>query len=293
MDIWTVLKACIRRWYVFLPILGIALWIGNVQVQAAPPVYTATSSAALTGPALVPGGQPGEIIEVNPFLGGSLSNATDMAVSLMDSDPKRDQFFTQGLTLDYEVGADNSVIYFTVTGSDPTQVTTQASQLVTTLDTEIATLQNKPVEAPESRIRAVPLALPTVADEDTMAGLRMLAVIGILGLVLATAAALIVEGALQTRARRAALRPAEPIGEIGETGELGTDQVPAHRATARTLVASDGGRDVRDPREGAARDGLDLDRLDERAAPSPFEPDADTVVIADGPVTAARHGRRA
>ena len=199
MDFWTVLKACARRWYVFLPILGLTLVIGNIKVSGAPPVYTATSSAALTGPSLVPGGQPGEIVEVNPFqnLGGSMETTTEIAVSLMDSKPKRDQFAAAGLTGDYTVSNEKSVIYFDVTGADPTEVTKDAAQLIQILDTEVAGLQSKPVEAPESRIRAVPLAVPTIAEKDAVAGLRMLAVIGVLGLALATVAAVAVDGAAQ------------------------------------------------------------------------------------------------
>lgn len=213
MDIWTVLKACARRWYVFLPILGAALWIGNARVEAMPPVYYAESSAALTGPALVPGDTPGEIIEVNPFqtMGGSLNTTTQIMVTVMDSIPKREAFFDEGVTLDYEVSRDDAVIYFYVEGDDPTSVAETSARLVELLDVEVATLQSKPVEAPESRIRAVPLALPLVAERDTGAGLQLLAVIGILGLLGAAGAAVVVDGIARQRARRAEARRAEAV----------------------------------------------------------------------------------
>ena len=213
MDIWTVLKACVRRWYVFLPILGVALWVGNARVEAMPPVYWAESSAALTGPALVPGDEAGEIIEVNPFqsLGGSLNTTTQILVSVMDSGPKRDQFFEQGITLDYQVSQDNAVIYFYVEGDDPAVVTETSSRLVELLDVEIATLQTKPVEAPESRIRAVPLTLPLTAVRDTGAGLQLLAVIGVLGLLLGAGAAIALDGFLRYRARTSERRSADAV----------------------------------------------------------------------------------
>jgi hypothetical protein len=209
MDIWTVLRTCARRWYVFVPVLGVSLVVGNSQMQAADPVYSATSTAAIAGPALVPGNLPGEIIEVNPFerLGGSLNTTTDVMVALMDSGPKRAEFFDQGVTLDYEVTTADSVIYFDVMGADAEEVTATAVRLVEILDNEIALLQSKPVDAPESRIRAVALALPTDASADTTGGIRLLAVIGALGLLLAIASALVVEGALRYRERRAASRP--------------------------------------------------------------------------------------
>ncbi len=238
MDFWTVLKACARRWYVFLPILGLALVVGNIRVSDAPPVYLATSSAALTGPSLIPGGQPGEIVEVNPFqsLGGSMETTTEIAVSLMDSEPKRDQFAQEGVTGDYTVSNDKAVIYFDVTGPDPTAVTQDAAQLIQILDTEVAGLQSKPVENPESRIRAVPLAVPQVADKDTVAGLRMLAVIGTLGLALATAGAVAVDGAITARRRSRARRAAAPTVDRATPAR---DEAPGrdgavHRAPARS-----------------------------------------------------------
>ena len=187
MDIWTVLKACVRRWYVFLPILGAALVVGNAQVQATPAEYAATSTAALTPPSLVPGAEPGEIIEVNPFqnLSGSMNTTSEILVALMASVPQREQIYDQGLIDDYDVSVDKSVIYFDVVGADPALVIETATQLVAILDTEVANLQNKPVETPESRIRAVPIAIPLSAAKDTMAGLRLLVVIAAFGLLLA------------------------------------------------------------------------------------------------------------
>lgn len=204
MDIWTVLKACVRRWYVFGPTLGLALWLAYSQMQSMPPAYTATSSATIAGPALVPGEAPGEIIEVNPFerLGGSLNATGQVMASLMDSGPKRVEFGDAGVTEAYEVSQDDAVIYFDVQGADADGVVTSATRLVELLDTELATLQGRAVEAPESRVRAVTLSVPTVADEDPIAGLRLFAVLAALGLVLAVALALVVDAVAQSRRRR-------------------------------------------------------------------------------------------
>ena len=116
MDIWTVLKACARRWYVFVPVLALSMWLAYAQMQAAPPAYLATSAATLTGPALVPGDEPGEVLEVNPFetLGGSLTQTTKVLVALMDSTPKRDEFYDDGVTADYAVTQDEAVVYIAV-----------------------------------------------------------------------------------------------------------------------------------------------------------------------------------
>lgn len=209
MDIWTVLKACVRRWYVFLPVLGLAAWVAYSQAQSMPPVYVATSTATIAGPALIPGDEAGEIIEVNPFerLGGSLNATGQVMTSLMDSGPKRDQYAVEGVTADYEVSRDDAVIYFDVLGEDPDAVVTSAARLVELLDTELAALQGRAVEAPDSRVRAVPLSVPATADEDPMGGLRVLAILAAIGLILAVAAALVTDALVQARRRRADAAP--------------------------------------------------------------------------------------
>jgi len=206
MDIWTVLKACLRRWYVFLPALLLASWFSWSQVQSIPPTYLATSSATVAGPALVPGGAPGEIVEVNPFerLGGSLTATGSVMVSVMNSAPRREAYVEEGVTAAYEVDQDDAVIYFDVTGDDPDEVLASAARLPELLDIELARLQGRAVEAPESRIRAVTLTVPTSADEDTVAGIRLLAVLLALGLVLAVALALVADALAQQLARRRA-----------------------------------------------------------------------------------------
>jgi len=235
MDIWTVLKACTRRWYVFLPILGAALLIGNVQAGDQPPIYSATSSAVLAGPALVPGADPDQIVEVNPFesLGGSLNTTTQIVVSLMDSGPKRDELYDQGLELDYSVDRDEAVVYFYVEGDDPTEVIDTATTLVDAMDVAVAELQSRPVEAPASRIRAVPLALPTLAHRDSGAGIQLLTIIGIVGLVIATGAAIATDGLAGLRARRLEQRRAA-AADAGP-GAPATGHAPHEPPTADDL----------------------------------------------------------
>lgn len=244
MDIWTVLKACARRWYVFVPVLALTMGLAYTQMKAAPPAYLATSTATVTGPSLVPGQEPGEVIEVNPFetLGGSLTQTSKVLVALMDSTPKRDAFQAEGVTADYAVTQDESVIYFDVAGDDPDEVVASATRLVELLDVEIAALQSRAVEAPESRIRAVAVSLPTTADEDPVAGIRVFAVIAALGLILSVAAALVTDAVMQGRRRRAVR-----AGGADHAGAARTDAAhdgpahPAHVTSPAPAVAPDDG----------------------------------------------------
>ena len=262
MDIWTVLKACARRWYAFVPVLAVAMGFAYAQMEATPPAYLATSSAVLTGPALVPGGEPGEVIEVNPFesLGGSLNATTKVLVSLMDSAPKRDEFAGDGVAAAYLVSQDDAVIYFDVQGTDPDEVIASASRLVELLDVEVAALQGRPLEAPESRIRAVAVSLPSTAEEDPVAGIRAFAIVGALGVILAVTVALVTDALMQARRRRRAQRPLEAevapatahrpapahLDRPGETA----DPASAADGSTRPLVGEDTGASRRGPATG-------------------------------------------
>ncbi|GEN79719.1 hypothetical protein [Actinotalea fermentans] len=243
MDIWTVLKACARRWYVFVPVLALTMGFAYAQMQAAPPAYLATSTATVTGPALVPGQQPGEVVEVNPFetLGGSLTQTTKVLVALMDSTPKRDAFVAEGVTADFEVTQDESVVYFDVSGDDPDEVVASATRLVELLDVEMAALQGRALQAPESRIRAIAVSLPQTAQEDPIAGIRVFAVVGALGLILSVAAALVTDAVLQGRRRRARLRDGSLPGAAPVPSTAGAAaHPPAHAAAhAPARPASD------------------------------------------------------
>lgn len=47
MDLLGVLRACVRRWYVFLPIVLLTAWLGRDQYQQAQPEYTSTATVVI------------------------------------------------------------------------------------------------------------------------------------------------------------------------------------------------------------------------------------------------------
>ncbi|WP_250443488.1 hypothetical protein [Actinotalea sp. C106] len=204
MDLWTLVRTTLRRWYVALPIVVGAAVFGYTLAEDLPPVYVATSSAILTGPEIVDGTEEGETVDVNPYLqlGGSLTTTTQVLVVLMDSTPARFKYEELGLEPDYEVTRADAVMFFDVEGSDPDNVVETANRLVELADTELADLQGEISSAPELRAQAVPLSVPQVADEDTGGGLTLMAVVGVVGLVLGVVAAVALDGVLLWRRRR-------------------------------------------------------------------------------------------
>ncbi len=203
MDIWTILRTSLRRWYAFVPILALALGLGYSMAQDLDPVYTAESTAILVAPSIVPGQEEGEKVEVNPYmsLGGGLTATTQVIVVLMDSGPKRLEYFERGLEPDYVVDRNDAVMSFAVTGDEPDSVIETANELVDIADTEVAALQEKASVIPEERIRVRPLSLPAIAQEDGSAGPQLLAILGVLGLVAGIGGAIALDGFIRWRKR--------------------------------------------------------------------------------------------
>lgn len=259
MDVWTLMRTALRRWYVFIPVVGASLGLGYTMASDLDPVYTAESSAILTAPEIIPGQglQAGELVEVNPYLnlGGGLQTTTQVMVVLMDSEPQRLDYLERGLEPDYEVSRTDAVIFFTVTGTDEEAVITTANELVEIADDEIALLQKRENRPPEQRIRVRPLSLPDTATEDGGAGTQLMAILGVLGLVAGLAAAVALDGFLRWRRTRRADRAERTAAAVHEShgGHVEpaapptvTQAEPARRATKGAKPAAPTAKDTSD-----------------------------------------------
>ncbi len=75
MDLLGVIRACARRWYVFLPIMGLTVWLCREQYRAAAPQYTSTATFVVVPSTelIVARGQQnaGEVLVTTPFNGGT------------------------------------------------------------------------------------------------------------------------------------------------------------------------------------------------------------------------------
>lgn len=211
MDVWTLMRTALRRWYVFIPVVGASLAFAYSLASDLDPVYTAESSAILIAPEIVPGqGEDrGTLVEVNPYLnlGGGLQTATQVMAVLMDSGPQRLDYIERGLEPEYEVTRTDAVIFFEVTGTDEASVTATANELVAIADDEIAVLQDRTDIPDAQRIQVRPLSLPEEAVEDGGAGIQLIAILGVLGLVAGLGAALALDGLMRSLHRRRAAKP--------------------------------------------------------------------------------------
>lgn len=212
MDLWTIIKVVVRRWYAVLPVLVLTAAFA-LQVQKAPPTYEANGSALLVAPnsATSSTGQP---VKQNAFLifSGSL-NITASAVSrVMNDTATREAYFEAGLLPDYEIGADPSIplIGVTATGSDPEVVVATVKQALADVSNELKSLQDQAEAPADLRIGVRELVNPTRADSLRGNVGRTMATVAALGLLLAVAVALTLEGILTGRRPGYGAVPAVP-----------------------------------------------------------------------------------
>lgn len=213
MDLWTIIKVVVRRWYAVLPVLMLTAAFALV-VQKAPPTYEANGSALLVAPNSATGatGQP---VKQNSFLifSGSL-NITASAVSrVMNDTATREAYFKAGLLHDYEIGADPSIplIGVTATGSDPEVVVATVKRALADVSDHLKSLQDQAEAPADLRIGVRELVNPTRADSLRGNVGRTMATVAALGLLLAVAVALTLEGILTRRPGHGIVRGVPPV----------------------------------------------------------------------------------
>lgn len=201
MDLWAIIKVVVRRWYAVLPVLVLTA-ASAFQVHRSPPTYEANGSALLVAPSNATGatGQP---VKQNAYLifSGSL-NITASAVSrVMNDTATRDGYFEAGLLPDYEIGADPSIplIGVTATGSDPEVVVATVKRALADVSNQLKSLQDQAEAPADLRIGVRELVNPTRADSLRGNVGRTMATVGALGLLLAVAVALTLEGIITRR----------------------------------------------------------------------------------------------
>ena len=118
MDVWRLLAAVVRRWYVVVPLLGVTLLAALSVGSWVPPEYR--SSAVIgTAPSSVPAG-PDAAVEVdNPY--ASLTYTAALLAYVLESSAVREELVAAGLSSDYEVSPvpRSSFLGIEVTADDP------------------------------------------------------------------------------------------------------------------------------------------------------------------------------
>lgn len=209
MDLWTIIKVVVRRWYVVLPILAITAVVAYEVAYKAPPTYQASGSALLVAPNVATGAT-GLPIKQNPYLlfSGSLNITASALVRVLDDTEVRGDLIQAGLLGDYEIGVEQSTptIGITVNGDTSAIVIGTVRRLLDEVRARLRSLQNAADAPPDLRIGVELLVNPSTALTLRGKVARTMATIGVLGVLAAAAVALMWEAAATARRRSKALR---------------------------------------------------------------------------------------
>jgi hypothetical protein len=222
MDVLSLMRLLGRHWRVTAPAVLLTLLALVAAFRVSSPTYKATGSIVLLNPREAP-----DVDELpqppgagqNPFTRyGDVAIVTDILARIMNSDSKRGELVTQGVT-EYDVVA-NAFQHdpvFEVTGHGPTSdAAIQSTGVVLEeADSVLEELQHAQGADPDYFINSAPLAPPSTAAvvySSTMrAAIAVLVVGGLCTLGLAVLAEVIAK-------RRAARRTASAPGPIGAYG---------------------------------------------------------------------------
>ncbi|GAB3022563.1 hypothetical protein GCM10011376_28070 [Nocardioides flavus (ex Wang et al. 2016)] len=217
MDVWGITLATLRRWYVFLPLVGLTVVVAMSVGRGMEPEYEVTGAAML-----VPG--PGSVEEEeswvpNPL--GSMESANVVLGIVVGGPEARSSIEAAGLDPDYELepGSRSALMDVTVRADSPEVGISTGNAVFDMVADELEERQRVAGLPGYARYRLQVLQPPYVEAAVTDGKLRNMAVIGVLGTALSLVTAVFLDdlvGLARRRrrsTRRAAVAPSSPAAE--------------------------------------------------------------------------------
>jgi capsular polysaccharide biosynthesis protein len=204
VDLWKMVRILMRRWYVAVPLVLLAL-VGGLWVrEGVQPGYTVTANVLVLPPSAgtVSTTEGVQVVPVNPLLGfsGSTQIAARALAILAQSTDFRARVDAGGGVASYSVATTegNPILAIQVESKDEVLALQVASQVIDELGEELD--RQQPSARPEQRLSLQTLAAPTVAAVDD-SRLRASVVAAAIGTVLALALTVLLDGLLSRNAR--------------------------------------------------------------------------------------------
>lgn len=200
MDVWSLTRAALRRWYVLLPGLGLAAVLTVLAGQSVAPEYETTGSALLVPP-------PFQATRSNPYDTPSAPEALRLIVS---SSETRARLAAQGLDPSYEVVVTNRTPIFTVRvrASSMQLALATGAGVFASLMQELERGQGALAIPAQARARLQIIDAPDSVTSITSGATRVQAVVALLGFVLSITAAVVCDDLLLLRRLRQRPAPA-------------------------------------------------------------------------------------
>ncbi len=259
MDLLGVIRACLRRWYVFLPLIGLTIWLCVQQYRAAAPEYTASTSFVVVPSTelIVSRAQQSEglVFVITPFNGGT--GASTLAVMLtgaLNTTTVRDQLLPGGgvdLTAVRDPEVDPALVTATVVATDrviAAEAITAMQQGTNGVLTDLQLATGAPIDQLYAAAPGGPVDPPV---EDYPDRLRAVVAIGLAGTLVAVVLSVLAQSLMRSRRQRRERRAqAEQQVAAGPPAAVASRRTgrrvprrgarvtaPGHPAEAPTLVS--------------------------------------------------------
>lgn len=285
MDLLGVLRSCVRRWYVFLPILVLTAWLGRDQYGQAQPEYTSTATVVIapsTDLVYNRGRQTDTgLVVTSPFNGSEGPRVlAGLLVRALSTGTVRQQLLPAGgaaVTASRNVQEDATVVSLQVVAGSAKADAVAVDAVRKGADGVLAQIQYD-AGAPKGQLfNAVsggPVDPPLVAYPDRVRGVVAIGLAGVLlAVVLSVVAQSLMAGRRSRRDKRAAKAlkagraprvPREPRdareGRRTKPSRASSKRVPGRRSHAADDGARDAGHvapheelDLREPQTSAWR----------------------------------------
>jgi len=219
VDLWTAMLTTVRRWYVTIPIVVLAV-VASIQLgERIDSDWEATASALLVAPTPPVDEFGRSRSSTNPLLanGNNVGTAADAVFRILDRDDHRREFAQLGLSEDYQIfrPTNSPLMDFFVVGRSERQALDTISALLRSAEVQLSIIQQQLDAQPDQLISTQAFERSREATESTGARLRFQVVVVLLGLVAATAAAILTESILA--------RQIAQTGRRSESAESGSD----------------------------------------------------------------------
>lgn len=263
VDLWQTVRVLLRRWYVVVPLALLTGFAARTVAQGVQPGYTISAVAIVLPPsqARVATEKGIEVLPVNPYLSfsGSTQTATKALAIAASGADFRQTLPRQSAVANYsvEVPPREPLLTVDVESRDPAAALSAASDVLEGLRTLLA--EQQPAVRPEQELSLDVLSPPAVSAVDN-SKLRAAVVTLVVGLLLAVAAAVSVEGLSVHRARRRrahapGARPSDtsqtrmPVADVGPAQPTVVPGPPASTYVTSALHPASDANAV--PAEGA------------------------------------------
>lgn len=216
MDMFTIIGACLRRWWVTLPILALTGYLAAASYQAVEPVYTSSASIVV-----LPGVSPDdseseeEADSFNPYSGsgGGPRLAASVLSRNIDGSAFRDRLGlaeAPDLTWEASTADQQPIVTIDVTGPTPEIVLDVLDRITAEAAEVLIEFQSNAGASEGAGYRAASAGPSDMVDDVTPSRLRTAGAIAVVGAGLAAGFAAGVDALLTARRRRAEANTAKP-----------------------------------------------------------------------------------